>query len=559
MKGKTIIIAYCMLYALVIAGCGSGTGPASDPSVFNSLPTASNCVNAACHGSAFDAASSPDAIFSAISSASSRKIAAMHIAEVNIGSNFNNSVFKSMTASTKRLPQYVYTGSQCADCHSHQSADNKTIRGEWAESVHGEHAAVAWNKINGKLSGFLDGTSTYLSGYNSGTIASRGSQVGNVCVRCHTKTGYVSFVTSDFLTINRLTDGTDKTKEVLSCDGCHTNVTTGIIRIVKPFRGFWGYSTVAANGRDRRLPPVNVTYTFTDIGASNVCVPCHVGRNIQNSSAYLIKKLNTYDAYSTVRTRAGGDGTVVGTNGHGYKNYVGPDLGYEYTGANYTENAYSHSKVGIANLAGSGTKGACVGCHMKLGKGHTFEATANYTDYISACAGCHNGTITATVDKSKIDNLIIWRTDAVKVLQALIANRYVGNYPTVVSKAASNAAVPYLISFNFAKVIRWYKDPSEFAVRGDFQGANYNASYVANTNMYHNPLYSRRLLFDSADFIVNGRLTGDASTISAAIDSIPVTPATTDSTNNNFLPTVSGRDAATQKANAKTYFYSSRP
>lgn len=529
MKCQTILLTFSFLAALTVAGCGTGTGPASDLAG-GPAPTASNCVNAACHGSAFDSASSPAAAFTAISSASSRNIAAMHIAEVNIGNNFTNPLFKTMTASTKRLPQYVFSGSQCSDCHSHQNAYNRAIRLEWAESVHGENAAVAWKNINGKLSGYVDGTSDYLSGLNSGSISSRGSQVGNVCVRCHTKTGFVRFATSDFLTLARLTDGSDKTKEVLSCDGCHSDISAGTIRNIKPFRGFWGYSTVAANGRDWRLPRVTTQYTFTDLGASNVCVSCHVGRNIVNASPYLIKALNVYDTYSTVRTKAGGDGTIIGTNGHGYKNYAGPDMGYEFSGANYIENSYSHSKVGIANLAGTGTNGACVGCHMKLGKGHSFEATAAYTDYNTACGACHNGAIAAAVNKAGIDALLILRTDAVKVTQALIANKF---RPTTTTTPST-----------FVKVIRWYTTPAEFVKRANFQGANYNASYVANTNMYHNPLYSRRLLFDSADYVVNGGITGDPATIAAAIDALAA----------SFLPTVSGRDTATQKANAKLFF-----
>lgn len=544
MKCQAILLTFSTLAALTIAGCGTGTGPASEPAG-GPAPTASNCVNAACHGSAFDSASSPAAVFGSISSASSKSIAAMHIAQVNIGSNFTNPLFKTMTASTKRLPQYVFSGSRCSDCHSHQNADNRAIRLEWAESVHGEHTAVAWKNINGKLSGYVDGTSNYLSGLNSG-----GSGVGIVCVRCHTKTGFVNFATSDYLTLSRLTDGTDKTKEVLSCDGCHTDISTGTIRTIKPFRGFWGYSTVAANGRDWRLPRVTTQYTFTDLGASNVCVSCHVGRNIVNSSPYLIKALNVYDTYSTVRTKAGGDGTIIGTNGHGYKNYAGPDLGYEFSGANYTEKSYSHSKVGIANLAGTGTKGACVGCHMRLGKGHSYEATAAYTDYGTVCGSCH-GVITDAVNKTSIDALLIQRTDAVKVVQALLSIKF--NVPFVATGTYTQK-----LSYNFAKVIRWYTTPTEKTKRANYQGAHYNTTYVAATNMYHNPLYSRRLLFDSADFIVNfinndGTLKGDTASIITAIGLIP------DAKLPNLLADGTGRTAADQRNNAILFFSAGRP
>lgn len=556
MKCRTILIILSMFAALVIAGCGSGTSPGATGG--GSSVTASNCVNAACHGAGFSSANSPDIVFAAVSSSSSRTAGLMHIAEVNLGTNFNNPVFKAMTASSKRMPQYVVTGSQCSDCHSHQNVNNKVIREEWAESGHGELTAGPWKGINGKTYGFTDGFNNYTTLLN----------VNNVCGRCHSKSGFVNFINSNFVRVDRITNGSDKTKEVISCDGCHSDTSVGTVRTVRPFRGFWGYSTVATSsnatnfrGRDLRLPRVTSKYIFTDIGASNVCVPCHVGRNIANSSSYLIKELNVYPQYSTMRLSNTNVALLIGTTGHGYKNYAGPDLGYEIGPAStYTENnPYSHSNIGKNNIAGTGNSGACAGCHMRKGKGHSYSATSVYTDF-AICNNCHGvvpvplGVTTGVMNAPKIATLLEQATDAVKVTQALIARKFI-----------NGGATPTAANFNVIK--RWYtvrndldENLDEYRKRAHYQGAFYNTTYVSNfnftgspypgANLNHNPLYQRRILFDSIDFVVNNRLTGNPTLIEAAINGLAP----------GYLPDLpaGGRSTALQKENAIKYF-SSRP
>ena len=110
---------------------------------------------------------------------------------------------------------YVTSRSSCRDCHS--AADNNAaIRTDWASSGHGATTALPWIADDFKTE--------------------------NDCVRCHTTTGYVNYITSDFMNITAWGDPADKTKEVLACNGCHNpdfsrrafNLTGPIVYLVFP-------------------------------------------------------------------------------------------------------------------------------------------------------------------------------------------------------------------------------------------------------------------------------------------------------------------------------------
>jgi cytochrome c5 len=100
-------------------------------------------------------------------------------------------------------------------------------------------------------------------------------------------------------------------------------------------------------------------------------------------------------------------------------------------------------------------------------------------------------------------------------------------------------------------ITKWYTTPAEMTDREKYQGANYNATFAlyygnsndnsTNTgNLIHSPLYTKRLIYDSIDWVYGGSLNND---VAAAIASVP----------DVRLTAVAGRDAAAQKANALAF------
>src|SRR6185369_6797275 len=125
---------------------------------------------------------------------------------------------------------YVSSRATCTDCH-YVSATNPIIRQQWYTSAHAKLTDTPWASYDFK------------------------TKTG--CVQCHTTTGFVAYSTGKMTAA--WGSSADKTKEVLTCRGCHSSIASGALRRQTPVRPFGG------------------SYVNPEVGKSNLCVTCHSG------------------------------------------------------------------------------------------------------------------------------------------------------------------------------------------------------------------------------------------------------------------------------------------
>lgn len=410
--------------------------------------------------------------------------------------------------STGKRGNYVATNykKNCRKCHNpHDTASGKQQRQDWAQSGHG--ATTTSPRTN---SDFKTRGSSLASNIN----------YGDSCVRCHTSTGPIKFITSGFMDVTPLPlPASDKSREVTACDVCHedgSGYAFGYkVRTVGAVTTYYNFSSSKL-----ATDHVSVSKTFPDITSSNVCLVCHVGREIGET----IKKAATPP--QTVDFKK-----VVFMSSHYLT--AGASLfqisGYEYTGRNYTNQGdypHLHRLIGRGNNNGTGTSGPCVTCHLKPAR-HTFlpvtlgNNTVLWQRTVTAiaspeCGKCHGNNppdapglpaLSVTgLDTPSVINLNNSKSGFFASLEALrtllVANSmYYGRGGIKTTAALST------------NVINWEK----FGVGSgpDTMGAAFN--YVLLNFDYgayaHNSTYSKRLLYDSIDYLSsNGSLTYNTCT-----------------------------------------------
>ncbi|SNB47898.1 CxxxxCH/CxxCH domain-containing protein [Geobacter sp. DSM 9736] len=356
--------------------------------------------------------------------------------------HFNNLTGAKFPAS------YITTQSTCADCHN-TTANNKTIRQQWAGSSHGDTTGLAW--IN----------------YDFKTRAG--------CVQCHTTTGFVTFSTA------RKTSAwgvaSDKSKETLTCRGCHSDVASGAVRNVTRSNPF----------------DVETTYQNVEMSTSNICSNCHSGRN---NGVSIQSKVGTSDftnlAFISPHYLSAA-GSVQGKTAFHFP-------GRTYTG--FADNA--HGKVGMGNANGTGTTGPCVACHMTSGEKHTFEPISTASNGAitkitsTSCTKCHNTSLPAvTLDTKRVDF-----NSALNVLRAALAART----PAIIV----TDAYPYVSNRNWGTG----------QAGANLMGATFNLKlFITEPGAYaHNPAYAKQIIADSIEAaVMDGTVTGDLNTALATL------------------------------------------
>lgn len=434
----------------------------------------------------------------------------------------------------------------CADCHSVHNAmvqpeTGASIQQDWARSAHaGKLLKVkedAANAISGTTTGDLEGTARTVANidqvtavgvspasgtgpawehYNWDDNASRGS-----CQRCHTATGAANFMNnpSGYNAANNSfthlqgwtsTNKTSPQNELLYCWGCHTNAGTGDLR--KP--GAITETYAAVNSTSTGTTGTTVTVSYPDVAGSNVCMTCHLGRQVGESIKAITDADGVLGFVNSHYLAAGGQ--LFGTTG------------YEYAGKSYDNPSYfAHDKIGSAAAPGTGSNGPCAGCHMTTPNSHSFtNVTKDNAGVITAltstaCVTCHNGTHGAALTAGSAAAATFLETEkehyhaALAALDAALqakgiyfapSHPYFFTAPYVsggTNTAFTNWAAPYTVA-------KWK----------DVMGAAFNYNLLEHDpgGYAHNRIYSKRLIFDAIDFIDNGVLdgvitvTGDAAT-----------------------------------------------
>ena len=343
--------------------------------------------------------------------------------------------FNNVTTGAAYPASYVTSKvTSCANCHN-SNANNATIRAEWASTGHAATTNVPF--------------------------ASREFKTSSTCVRCHTTTGFIAYSSANM--IAAWGSAADKSKEVITCVACHSDVAAGTVRTMVPNKP---YSS-------------DLTFTNANVGTSNVCMDCHGGRNT-----------------GTAAIAALGNGTVVASN---YGTHYLPaggilqgQVGFNFAGRTYTAFANNaHSNVGMLNSNSTGTNGPCVTCHMSATDKHKFSPVttdangAITTITTNVCSSCH----AATLPAATLDTKRVAFNNAVEVLRIVLADK-------------GFIWTPATDNFNSgAKTFNTFDQNGK-----NILGAAHNYKlFIKEAGAYtHNPEYAKQLLADSVEAVVTG-------------------------------------------------------
>ncbi|HAD04210.1 MAG: hypothetical protein A2005_09955 [Desulfuromonadales bacterium GWC2_61_20] len=240
------------------------------------------------------------------------------------------------------------------------------------------------------------------------------------CQRCHTATGIKNFLTSpaaydpaknDFSHLSGwsgtvtgtiidastwgITTGSGQ-NELLYCWGCHSDLNAGALRNPGAITEVYTAISSATTG----TTGTSVTVVYPDASSSNVCMGCHLGREVGANIT------NTTDGIGTNPGDVAGQLAFINSHYLTAGATIFNESGYEYAGQVYNNLGY-HKNIGMADTAGTGTAGPCVICHMQSAAPHTFGVvTKNATGTITAvastiCVNCHGAMTPAVLEAEK--------------------------------------------------------------------------------------------------------------------------------------------------------------
>ncbi|HIJ95726.1 MAG TPA: hypothetical protein HPP94_08320 [Desulfuromonadales bacterium] len=309
----------------------------------------------------------------------------------------------------------------CRKCHNpHDTTSARNNLRDWATSGHG--TVSGFSKFRTKTRDDFDfKTAGSFTLKASQALSDSNNGQYQVCLRCHTTTGFIQYVSSGFSDLSpfgandpktgkpfRMDDyptgvtgfrskiSSDKSKELTNCNACHDNGNGSAygykLRSVPRVTTFYNFSSragVAMKGGAIR----SFGLTFPDVGASNICVACHSGRmtglDVKMAD---IRGLELDKAGRIVNHFRGAaelifrptdkNGTIVGAGFEFYSS--GSSKLQGYSNVNFTHDIIGtgstnplRSPEGTQGLAAdSRGYGPCVGCHMNAkgndGTSHTF-------------------------------------------------------------------------------------------------------------------------------------------------------------------------------------------
>jgi len=377
---------------------------------------------------------------------------------------------------------YVTSASRCANCHLTSggvpdAASDPALLQErvgWAASGHGD--------TRGR--GFVAANFKALSG----------------CVQCHTAPGFIAYSTAKASAA--WGSSADSSLGVLSCDACHSDLKTGALRSATPLK-----------------PYPNDGYLNPDLATSNLCVRCHSG--VQSGRS--IKALAAAGADFSNQT-------FTGSHSSAAAGILLKSAGYQFGFRNYSNSwHFKHDKIGINGYKAygydSGSAGPCVGCHMSSANNHSFSSVARDASGVitsltgGACGSCHSGP--AYLDAGRMNAREAKFAAALAALQKVLEGRgiyYSDTAPYFFRSAGDTTPGNAVTNWGNA----------------DTMGAAFNFNLLQHEpGAYaHNMIYSKRLVYDSIDYLDNGVLDGS---VSATINGLATLNATQKATALGYL------------------------
>ncbi|MDT8419039.1 MAG: cytochrome c3 family protein [Desulfuromonadales bacterium] len=320
------------------------------------------------------------------------------------------------------------------------------------------------------------------------------------CQMCHTSTGFVNYVAdpanynaaeNDFSHLsgwNNDATGSGQ-NELLYCWGCHSNAETGALRVAGAVTTSYGV-------------------VLPDAGNSNTCNVCHAGRG------------NNVEV-STSSRFAGHHAPAAATL---YSNLT--NVGGEFPGRSYANVPYfAHAGLGADGA------GPCVTCHMD-GSNHEYAVVDKDAAGVitavnsSACADCHNGAHgAALVTPEMVGTVYDFMIEQPYPTPAIPDTRVVVEADVAAaalfleheSEEYQEAGQLVLDLLNNANGLTNYAGVTinqNRAIDNDrraFQNAKLPTEEKGG--FAHNRYYVKRLLFDSIDWLEDGKIDGVINTV----------------------------------------------
>lgn len=442
----------------------------------------------------------------------------------------------------------------CFDCHDHEFRSNtrnsveaadpsdadmgSTIHSQWASSGHGgrllNQVRAAAEAIEcdpndpetsrGRCPDIVDAAMAAGVDSTSGDawIHYNWDEDGRQsCQDCHTATGAANYLsdpaaydatTNDFSHLDSWVGATGSPQnELLYCWGCHSNSGTGELNnpgaITRPY---------SVSG---------VPVALADAGKSNVCINCHGARG--NMEGYGLAEDPT--TAMTGLKPGFGPGTQNVTEAHylvAAATIYAADtrIGYEYSSGgsllNYSPVPfYGHDSVGLTGDSPETGSGPCAACHMDTAESHLFEVVSKDDSGVitglnaTVCIDCHDGEHGAGLVTE--DTTTDFGLQTAAAATAFLEEEAEGYHEAleILKQGLMALGINFQSNYPYFNVTNV---SDSWVNEGNFGAAhNYNYLHHEPGAYAHNRFYTKRLIFDSIDWVDNGVLDGSI-TIDAA-------------------------------------------
>lgn len=502
------------------------------------------------------------------------------------------------------------TENPCFDCHGHEArtgtrygqSTTPSIYTDWAQSGHAggllkaKYAAAAattsstTNQVDSvMISGVAATDCTVTIGSlkratSAGdawghyqwerTLKATGADDRGSCQRCHTATGASNYLSgpatydykaNDFshlsgwkVASSGVATVPSPQQEVLYCWGCHENAAKGLLR------------TPGAITAEYKFKGVNAT--FPDVGASNICISCHSGRDSGETIANLADGVMSNVSFTNSH--------YLGVAGLMYVKIAYTDfiaastvIGTSTYGASLTSDAdggaltSTHRKLGTTAINGDShntavftpgnfdTNGPCVTCHMQAtgqatrSTSHTWEINMNAANQV--CINCHGTEVDTEAHLEEfIDGQAVPFQNALAVALNQLWTHYTISY--------NSASYPYFYDNTVSPGVAvkdWTRGGTLTAADAKkLMGACFNINLLTRepAAYVHARTYARRLLYDTIDFLDDKTINMSTGATAIAYNNVMYVrgPTATDNTTTESYKYLVGYNRTTGAWNA---------
>ena len=367
-------------------------------------------------------------------------------------------------------------------------------------------------------------------------------KTSTACIRCHTSTGYVNFLSgltggttgawSDPFPAKTWATPGDNGREVITCRTCHVNDSFSV-------RGTTAFTIPYNSGNSPKALP--------NVSKSNLCVACHSGRENEDTIESVANFTNAsfknshYKAGAALMFMSAGfrnfttQTATIGTTT--YAKTLNPD--------NITVPTYgiaggvssTHRKLGTTLINGDGhapavfvpgsfdDNGPCVTCHLNANgaptgndpatgrrpaTGHSWQIDVNAVAQV--CINCHASETADISGPVPIANAVALATfldenskastDSLAVIQSLLLSRYNISYNADAYPYFFDETLP-LVNGSKQAVKDWTRGTGNQKFGKRMMGAAFNLQLITKDPgaFAHARTYVRRLIYDTIDWL----------------------------------------------------------